>query len=412
MPKKQLSSLGYRKQAQIMNKNKQCQSPFLALLALMLCSFAIGTTEFVTTGLLPNLAHSFHVSIPTAAYVTSGYAFGVVIGAPCLTALTIHLPRKKVLIALIVLFIVGSVLSAVAFSFYFLMAGRILSALCHGAFFGIASVVATSLVAPEKKASAIALMFTGLTIANVVGVPLGTLLGHHLGWRSVFWVISALGVVGLLGIMALIPKQTANCDTNLRKELSVFKRPQVWLALAITAIGFGGLLASFAYIAPMMVDVAGYAPNSVAWLLCLYGIGLVIGNYIGGKAADWRLNTTIYISLALLAILLFSFVFTAHFKIPAAITLFLLGVVGFSVIPPLQMQVMQKAEGAATLASAANIAAFNLGVTLAVYLGGVSIHMGYGYTSVNWVGASLTTIGLVLAIVVNLPWIRRMAAHR
>ncbi|MDF1654705.1 MAG: MFS transporter [Coxiellaceae bacterium] len=379
-----------------MNKisDKSCK---LAILAIALSSFAIGTTEFVTTGLLSNVANAFHVTIPTAGFVTSGYALGVVIGGPLLTALTMHLQRKLVLIGLMFLFIIGSVVSAIAPTFDILLLGRMLSAFSHGAFFGVGAVVVTSLVPAEKKASAIALMFSGLTLANVIGVPMGTLLGQHFGWRSAFWVISGLGLAGLIGILKFIPTQLNIAATHLKKELAAFKRPQLWLALIITIIGFSGLLTSFAYVEPMMTHVTGFTSHAVVWLLMIYGIGLVIGNIIGGKLADRALMPTILSMLTLLAITLFAFVFTAHYKILATITLFILGAVGFGTIPALQMLVMQKAEGAHTLASAANIAAFNTGVTIGVMLGGLAIHMGFGFTSPNWVGGTLTTVGLIIA---------------
>ncbi len=353
----------------------------VALLMMAICSFAIGTTEFVTTGLLPNLANDFDITIPVAGFVTSGYALGVGIGGPLLTAGTLHISRKKVLVSLMVLFITGSIVSALAPTFAILMVGRFLSAFCHGAFFGIGAVVVASMVGPNRSATAIALMFTGLTLANVIGVPMGTLLGQHFGWRSSFWVISVLGVIGLIGILAFLPSHTIVPKTCLRHELAVFKRPQVWMALLVTAVGFSGLLASFAYVAPMMLYVAGYTPYAVGWLLGIYGVGLVIGNILGGRAADKALIPTIYGLLTALAILLGIFVFTAHYKIPAAITLFLLGAIGFGLVSPLQKYILNKAEGAPTLASAANIAAFNLGTALGVFLGGFTIQIGLGYTS-------------------------------
>lgn len=378
--------------------SKKCPSPKAAIFALALCAFGIGTTEFVTTGLLPELARYFHISIPMAGYVTSGYALGVVIGAPIITALTLHIKRKGVLLALMLLFVVGSLISALADSFGVLMLGRILSALCHGAFFGISAVVVANLVSPEKKASAIAMMFTGLTLANVLGVPLGTLLGQNFGWRSPFWVITLMGIIGLSGIFWLVPWQSEKSTCSLKHELAVFRRGKVWVALAVTVFGFGGLLASFGYISPMMQDVTGFSQTGIVWLLSLFGIGLVIGNILGGKAADKALNPTIYGSLGLLALVLLIFVFTVHYKIPAAMTLFALGVIGFGTIPALQMQIMHSAEGAETLASAANISAFNLGTTIGVFFGGISIHAGFGYPSVNWVGALITLLGLFLAM--------------
>lgn len=379
-------------------KRDKCPSVKGAIFALALCAFGIGTTEFVTTGLLPEVASYFDISIPMAGYVTSGYALGVVVGAPIITAITLHLQRKWVLLALMALFVLGSLISAVADSFGMLMVGRILSALCHGAFFGISSVVAANLVSPERKATAIAMMFTGLTLANVLGVPLGTLLGHHLGWRAPFWVITVMGVVGFVGIYLLVPRQSDEIMCNLRNEFAVFKQGKVWMALAITVFGFGGLLASFGYISPLMQDVTGFSRSGIVWLLSLFGIGLVVGNFLGGKSADWALKPTIYGSLTLLAFVLLVFVWTAHYKWPAAVTLFALGVIGFGTIPALQMQIMRCAEGAETLASAANISAFNLGTTIGVFLGGLAIHAGLGYTSVNWVGALITTFGLFLAL--------------
>lgn len=371
----------------------------VALLALAVSAFGIGTTEFVIMGLLPEVAGDFGVSIPTAGLLISGYALGVVVGAPLLTALGSRVPRKTVLVALMVLFIVGNALSAIAPSYGLLMTGRVVAALSHGAFFGVGSVVAASLVAPSKQASAIALMFTGLTVANVLGVPAGTALGQHFGWRSTFGAVSLLGVAGLLGVLTLVPKGTAAPEGGLRSELAVFRRPQVWLALAITALGFGGVFASFTYIAPMMTDVAGFSAGSVTWLLVLFGVGLVVGNLLGGRAADRALLPSLYAILALLAVVLAVFVLTAHAKLPAAVTIILFGAAGFAIVPPLQARVMTKAEGAPALASPANIAAFNLGNAGGAWLGGLAIDHGLGLTAPNWIGALLAAAGLSLAVV-------------
>ncbi|MEB6541681.1 MFS transporter [Serratia plymuthica] len=369
----------------------------LALLALAISAFAIGTTEFVTTGLLQDIARDLHITIPQAGYLTSGYALGVVISAPILTLLLARFNRKHTLVFLILLFIVGSFVSARAATFEQLMLGRVLSAFCHGAFFGIGAVVATTVVAPNKKASAIALMFTGLTLANVVGVPLGTYFGQHFGWRAAFWAIAALGVIGFAGLAALVPKQLAERSPIL-DEIAVFKRPQVWLALIVTAVGFSGLLASFAYISPMMTEVAGFAPTNLAWILSIYGVGLVVGNIVAAKFADRALVPTILTLLFLLALILALFTYTLHIKSLAIISVFLLGAIGFGTIPPLQMYVMETASGAPTLASAANISAFNLGASGGVWLGGVAIDAGYGFVSPNWVGAITTGIGLLIAV--------------
>ncbi|WP_370966444.1 MFS transporter [Amycolatopsis sp. cg9] len=373
-----------------------------ALLALAISAFGIGTTEFVIMGLLPEVAADFGVSIPSAGLLISGYALGVVVGAPVLTALASRVPRKTVLVALMGLFIAGNVLSALAPSYGLLMTGRVVAALSHGAFFGVGSVVAASLVAPAKQASAIALMFTGLTVANVLGVPAGTALGQAFGWRSTFWVVSALGVLGAIGILALVPHQEPAADAGLRGELAVFRRPQVWLALVMTALGFAGVFASFTYIAPMMTEVAGFSSGAVTWLLVLFGAGLFAGNLLGGRAADRKLMPSLYVILAALAIVLVAFVFTAHAKVPAAITIALFGAAGFATVPPLQARVMAKAEGAPALASAANIAAFNLGNAGGAWLGGQAIESGLGYTAPNWIGAALAAAGLAVALVSGL----------
>lgn len=377
-------------------KSKKLSSAFFVLLALAISAFSIGTTEFVMAGVLPDIAKSFAVSIPVAGWLMTGYAVGVLVSAPILTAATIRIPRKYVLTGLMGLFIIGNVLSALAPTYSILMLGRVISALCHGAFFGIGSVVAADAVTPNKRARAVALMFTGLTFANVIGVPMGTMLGQHFGWRSMFWVISGFGAIGMLGIIALVPYQKVVANTKLSRELAMFKRPQLWFSLLVTAMGFGGLFASFTYISPIMTGVAGFAESSMVWLLVLFGIGLVLGNVLGGKAADRALVPTIFTLFIILALILFAFVFTAHYKIPAIITLFLLGILGFAIVSPVQTQVMQHAKDAPTLASAANISSFNVGIAAGTYLGGLTIHLGFGYTSANWVGGILVVVGLMM----------------
>ncbi|MEU7580082.1 MFS transporter [Streptomyces sp. NPDC041068] len=383
--------------------------PF-ALIALMISAFAIGSTEFILNGLLTAVAGDLGVTIADAGLLTSGYALGVVVGAPVLTAAATRLPRKHVLLGLLVLFVVGNLLAAVAPGYGVLMTGRIISALTHGAFFGVASVVASELVAPDRKAGAIAALFTGLTLANVLGVPMGTVLGQHLGWRSVFWGVVVLGVLGMAGVAVLVPNAPADPDARLGRELAVFRRPQVWIALAMTACGISGLFISFTYVAPMMTDVTGFAAGSIPWLLVLYGAGLVVGNLLGGKAADRAPLRTILIVLALLSAVLVAFTFTAHAKVPAAITLALLGTVGFATVPALQSWILKQAEGAPTLASAANIGAFNAGAAVAAWLGGLVIDGGMGYAALNGVGGLLTGVGLLLAVGVTVAQRRRGAA--
>ncbi|MEU4764410.1 MFS transporter [Actinosynnema sp. NPDC023794] len=367
-----------------------------ALLALAVGAFGIGTTEFVIVGLLPQVAGDLGVSIPSAGLLVSGYALSVVVGAPLITAGGSRLPRKQLLVGLMALFVLGNLVCAVADDYAVLMVGRVVAALCHGAFFGVGSVVAAGLVAPDRRARAIAMMFTGLTAANVLGVPAGTALGQEFGWRSTFWAVTALGVVGLAGIVALVPPQPAS--TGLRGELAVFRRPGVWLALVTTALGFGAVFASFTYVAPMMTEVAGFSPGAVTWLLVLFGVGLFVGNVVGGRAADRRLMPSLYAFLGALAVVLAVFAFTAQWAVPAAMTIAVLGVFGFATVAPLQARVLEQASGAPALASAANIAAFNLGNAAGAWLGGAAIDAGFGYTAPNWVGAVMALAALGVAV--------------
>ncbi|MFE6972304.1 MFS transporter [Streptomyces sp. NPDC057682] len=370
----------------------------LALLALAIGAFGIGTTEFVIMGLLPEVAADFHVSIPTAGFLVTGYALGVVLGAPLMTLLGTRISRKRMLMILMGLFVIGNVVSATAPVFGVMLAGRVIASLAHGAFFGIGSVVAADLVEPRKKAGAVAMMFTGLTVANVVGVPLGTYIGQSVGWRSTFVVVAGLGVVGLLGVARLVPEQPRPEGVRLRHELAAFRNVQVLLAMAMTVLGFGGVFAAITYITPMMTEIAGYSASSVTWLLVLFGLGMVGGNLLGGRFADRHLMPMLYVSLGGLAVVLALFTLTAHNKIAAAVTLVLIGALGFATVPPLQKRVLDQAAGAPTLASAVNIGAFNLGNALSAWLGGMVIAAGLGYTAPNWVGAVLAASALVLAV--------------
>ncbi|WP_328862555.1 MFS transporter [Streptomyces sp. NBC_00306] len=374
----------------------------LALLALAIGAFGIGTTEFVIMGLLPEVAADFGVSIPTAGFLVTGYALGVVIGAPLMTVLGTKVSRKRMLMVLMGLFIVGNVLSAVAPVFGVMLAGRVVASLAHGAFFGIGSVVAADLVAPQKKAGAIAMMFTGLTVANVVGVPLGTFVGQSAGWRATFLIVAGLGVLGLLGVAKLVPEQPRPEGVRLRHEIAAFRNVQVLLAMAMTVLGFGGVFAAITYITPMMTEVTGFADSSVTWLLVLFGLGMVGGNLIGGRFADRALMPLLYVSLGALSLVLALFTLTAHNPVTAAITIVLIGALGFATVPPLQKRVLDQAAGAPTLASAVNIGAFNLGNALAAWLGGMVIAAGFGYTAPNWVGAALAASALALAVLAQI----------
>ncbi|MFH8367991.1 MFS transporter [Streptomyces sp. NPDC018031] len=370
----------------------------LALLALAIGAFGIGTTEFVIMGLLPEVANDFDVSIPLAGYATTLYALGVVLGAPLMTVLGTRLTRKQMLLLLMGVFIVGNALTAAAPAFGLLLAGRIVAAFAHGAFFGIGAIVAADLVAPEKRATAIATMFTGLTLSNVAGVPAGTWLGQQVSWRATFLAVAALGVIGLLGVARLVPAQPERAASRLGSELAVFRNPQVGLAMLMTILGFGGVFAAVTYLASMMTEVTGFAESSVTWLTAAFGVGLFGGNLISGRLADRSPMPMLYASLSGLAVSLGLFTFTAHHKVAAVVTLVLIGAFGFATVPPLQKRVMDQAAAAPTLASAGNIAAFNFGNALAAWLGGLVISGGLGYTAVNWVGALMTVSAILIAL--------------
>ncbi|MGW4535722.1 MFS transporter [Nocardia sp. NPDC004340] len=371
----------------------------LAIFALAIGAFGIGTTEFVIMGLLPQIAGDYGVTIPTAGLLVTGYALGVVVGAPVMTVLGTKISRKRMLMLLMGLFIVGNLISAVAPSFAVMLTGRIVASLAHGAFFGIGSVVAAELVAPDKKAGAIATMFTGLTVANIVGVPLGTFIGQAIGWRTTFVIVAALGVAGLIGIAKLVPALPRPETARLGQEFAALRNVQVVLAMAMTVLGFGGVFAAITYIAPMMTQVAGFSDGSVTWLLVLFGIGMFLGNLLGGRYADRHLMPMLYATLGGLAVVLALFTVTAHSEVLAAVTIVLVGGLGFATVPPLQKRVLDQAHGAPTLASAINIGAFNLGNALAAWLGGLVIGAGLGYTAPNWVGALLAAAALGLAFV-------------
>lgn len=374
----------------------------VALLALAIGGFGIGLTEFVIMGLLPEVADDFSVTETTAGYLISGYALSVAVGAVALTLALTRVPRKTALLGLMVLFIVGNLVSAIAPDYGTMMAGRVVAALCHGAFFGIGSVVAAQLVAPDRKASAIAFMFGGLTLANVLGVPLGTLLGQAAGWRSTFWAITVIGIAAFVGIAALVPARTGAgeaASAGVRAELSAFASPQVWLSIAVTVLGYGGMFGGFTYIAFTLTEVSGFASGAVPLLLVLFGVGLFVGNLYGGRAADRDLVRTLQVALAALTAVLAAFALTAGSQVLTVVMLVLMGAVGFGTVPGLQMRVMAYADRAPTLASGANIAAFNVGNALGAWVGGLTLAAGLGYTSPLWAGAGLTALGLVVLLV-------------
>jgi DHA1 family inner membrane transport protein len=300
-----------------------------------------------------------------------------------------------------VLFIVGNAISALAADYPTMLAGRLVAALCHGAFFGIGSVVAASLVDPSRKARAIAIMFTGLTAANVLGVPFGTLLGQQLGWRSTFWAITVIGVVALVGVAVLVPRGAGTpADgapaASLRSELRVFRSGQLWLSLAATVLGFGGMFGAFTYIAYTLTGISGFPAAAVPWLLIIFGLGLFAGNAVGGRFADRSIDGTLLVVLAVLAVILGAFALLAAVPAAAVAALVLMGAFGFATVPALQLRVLRSADDAPTLASGANIAAFNVGNALGAWLGGLTIAAGLGYASPLWVGAAMTLVALAV----------------
>lgn len=373
----------------------------IGLIALAIGGFGIGLTEFVIAGLLPEVAADFGVNEASAGWLISGYALSVAVGAILLTAAVTRLPRKQVLIGLMALFIAGNLVSAIAPDYAIMLVGRIIAALCHGAFFGIGSVVAAGLVAPQKKAGAIAIMFTGLTLANVLGVPFGTFIGQAFGWRATFWAITAIGVIALVGIVALVPRPTAESAhvSNLRGELRAFRSGQVWLSIIVTVLGFGGMFGAFTYIAFTLTRVSGFATGAVPWLLMLFGVGLFVGNIAGGKFAGRRLDLTLIVLLAGLTVVLAVFALSAASPVATVVALVFMGAFGFGTVPGLQTRVMLHAPEAPTLASSANIAAFNVGNALGAWIGGITISAGLGYTSPLWAGATITAVAVIVMLV-------------
>ncbi|PWJ48318.1 MFS transporter, DHA1 family, inner membrane transport protein [Quadrisphaera granulorum] len=374
----------------------------IALVALALGGFGIGLTEFVIAGLLPEVAADFGVTEQVAGYLISGYALAVAIGAIALTVAMSRVNRKLVLVLLMVLFLVGNAMSALAPTYDVMLAGRIVAALCHGAFFGIGSVVAASLVPAHRQAAAISMMFGGLTIANVLGVPLGTFLGQAAGWRSTFWAITVIGVVALIGILALIPAAAVKAPSatgSILGEFRIFRSGQVWASILLTILGYGGMFGAFTYIAFTLTGVSGFAPAVVPWLLVLFGVGLFLGNVVGGRAADKNVGATLLVTLAGLVLVLAGFAAVATSQIATVVALVLMGVFGFATVPALQIRIMRHAASAQALGSGANIAAFNVGNAFGAWIGGITIAAGLGYTSPLWAGALVTLAGLGVLLV-------------
>jgi DHA1 family inner membrane transport protein len=367
----------------------------LPLLALAVAAFAIGTTEFVIMGLLPEVATDLKVSIPSAGMLVSGYALGVAVGAPLLAALTAKMERKHALLLLMGLFILGNALCAIAPNYNVLMVARVVAAFCHGSFFGIGAVVAAHLVPANQRARAIALMFAGLTLANVLGVPFGTFLGQWAGWRSTFWAVTALGVIAALGVVRFVPSLPDLKAPDMRRELRVLREPQALIALGMTVLGFGGVFTVFTYIAPILQEQSHVSPHWTGAVLVLFGLGTTIGNMLGGRLADWKLMPSLMGILVVLTVLLVAFAWTMHSTVASIVTVFLWGIAAFATIAPLQSRVVHVAGDAPNLASTLNIAAFNLGNAGGAWLGGAVLAAGYSMPTVSLTGAAVTVAGLL-----------------
>ncbi|MEU6888094.1 MFS transporter [Streptomyces viridosporus] len=370
----------------------------LALLALAVVAFGLGTTEFATMGLLPQIADGVGVSVPDAGNLVSAYALGVVVGAPLLTGIGARVPHKRLLLLLSGLFVVGNVASALAPGFGLLFGARFLTGLPHGALFGVGAVVASRLVAPERAARAVSRMFLGLTVANIVGVPAGTALGQQLGWRSAYLAIAVIGLVALAALALFVPHQPRGRQSGIRHELRAMGNRQVAIGLAVAVVGFGGFFAVYSYLVPILTEVTGLSGSSTTLVLALYGVGMTLGTLVAGPLTDRALRPTLYAGLALLAAALVTFSFTVHSTVPALVTITFIGALGSFITTPVQMLLMAKAKDAPTMAAASNHSAFNLANAGGAWLGGLALSAGWGWTSPALVGAALALAGLGLAL--------------
>ncbi|UII55818.1 MFS transporter [Cytobacillus spongiae] len=373
-----------------------------ALLALAISAFGIGTTEFVPVGLLSSIADDLSISITLAGLLISGYAMGVAFGAPVLTALTSKMSRKTLLMALMVIFIVGNSVAAMSTSFGLLLVARFITAFSHGIFFSIGSTIAADLVPADKRASAIAFMFTGLTVATVTGVPLGTFIGQAFGWRATFWGVALLGVIGIIASAILVPKNLKEAPpAKFSEQLKILSNGKLLLAFAITALGYGGTFVAFTYLTPLLEDVTGFSSKWVSIILLVYGIAVAIGNVIGGKASNKNPLNALLWMFVFQAIILFVLTFAAPFKVVGLIVIFLMGMFAFMNVPGLQILVVNLAEkyvpSAVNVASALNIAAFNVGIAIGSFVGGLIVD-DLGIIHTPWIGAVMV-LGAVLLTV-------------
>ena len=369
-----------------------------SLLTLTLGGLGIGITEFVMMGLLPDIAKDLAITIPQAGHLISAYALGVVVGAPLLVAIAGSYPPKKILIALMVMFTAFNALSAFSPDYSMMLAARFLAGLPHGAFFGVGSVVASRIAGKGKEAQAVSLMFAGLTIANVIGVPLGTYIGHHYSWRYTFVIIVIVGLITLLSLKLWMPNLSATKDRDLKKELAFFKLPEAWLIILMIAIGTGGLFSWYSYIAPLLTDVSGFSADSITYILVLAGLGMLVGNFIGGKLADRFSPAKASVSLLIaMAVSLFIVHYVSYNQTLSLVMTFVTGAIAFAVAAPIQMLMINTAKGSEMIAASVSQASFNIGNALGAFLGGLPLAAGYDYTSPVWVGTVMALIGAVFA---------------
>ncbi|AZJ31178.1 Multidrug resistance protein [Tenacibaculum mesophilum] len=384
-------------------KSKRKSLP-AALWALTISAFGIGTTEFVIVGLLPTVANDLNTSISSAGLLVSLYAVGVAIGAPVLTALTSQIARKRLLIAIMLLFIIGNGLAAIAPSFILLILARILTGFAHGVFFSIGSTIAASLVPEDKRASAISIMFAGLTVAIVTGVPLGTYIGQNFGWRATFIGVAILGIIGAVASYFLVPASIKTSKPlRIVDQLKVLKNRSILLVLSITALGYGGTFVTFTYLAPLLEEVTGFSANMTSILLLVYGIAIALGNVIGGKVSNKKPGKALMVMFALQAIVLLILYFTVSSQIWSVVTLFFMGILAFSNVPALQLYVVKMSEkylpGTEDVSSALNIAAFNVGIAIGAYVGGLIIESSLGVGATPWVGSILVIVGFLITLI-------------
>lgn len=370
----------------------------IAIWMLAIGAFAIGMTEFVIMGLLPNIARDFDVTVSQAGQLITGYALGVAIGGPIIVMLTIKWNRKYLLIVLIGIFIIGNLTASFSPNYGFMMTSRIITSLAHGSFFGIGSILAASMVRPEKRASAMALMFMGLSMSNILGVPFGTLIGQNFGWPMTFIIISIIGALALIGIIIFVPMQRETIKSSVLNELQILKEKRLWLTLAVTLFGFSSVFAYFTYISTVLIDVSNVQENLISYLLIIFGIGVTLGNVVGGKLADWNLNKALKIIFIVFILYFILLYFVQMNSILMVAGIFFFGLIGFSMSPSLQFKSTLISQDAPTLASTLNQSAFNLGNALGAFIGGVVV-TNLPIASLSLIAPLLTVIGLIFLLV-------------